>query len=283
MKPAPFDYARPHDLGEALGLLQTPGARLLAGGQSLVPLLNLRLARPSLLIDVGRLPGLDGISVAGDGSLRLGALVRHQRLLTDPTVGARAPLLRQAARHVGHVAIRNRGTLGGSLVHADPTAELAAAAVALDAAFRLVSRGGERWVPARSFFQGPFTTSTAEDEMLVEVSVPDRPAGEGSAFLEVSPREGDFAIVAVAALARRRDDALTDVVIAWSGAASTPVLAEELDRSLEGVPLPGAELEQRCAVAAAGLRPAADVRGSAEYRRAALGVLAARALRRAAA
>jgi carbon-monoxide dehydrogenase medium subunit len=283
VKPAHFDYARPDDLEGVLALLETPEAKLLAGGQSLIPLLNLRLARPSLLIDIGRLPGLDGVAVAADGSLRLGALVRHQRLLTDLEVGARVPLLRHAVRHVGHVATRNRGTLGGSLAHADPTAELAAAAVALDARIRLVSRRGERLVPARDFFEGAFTTAAGENEMVAEVVIPPRPAGEGSAFLELSPREGDFAIVAVAALARRQGDTLTGVVLAWSGAGPAAILAAGLMSSLEGVSLAGDEVERRCAAAVGWLQPAADIRGTPEYKRAALGVLTARAVREAAA
>ena len=283
MKPPPFDYARPASLEEALDLLGTPGAKVLAGGQSLVPLLNLRLARPTLLVDVTRLPGLDGVVAAADGGVRLGALLRHQQLLGDPVVAARAPLLREAVGHVGHVAIRNWGTLGGSLVHADPSAELATAAVALDALLCLRSRRGERWVRARDFFQGPFMADAGEDELLVEMLVPARPAGEGAAFLEVAPRRGDFAIVAVAALARVHHGALADVVVAWSGGTPAPALARELASSLEGMELEGGRLERACADASHALTPVSDARTSPEYRRAALGVLAARAVRAAAA
>ena len=279
MKPPPFDYARPASLDEALGLLETPGAKVLAGGQSLVPLLNLRLARPSLLVDVTRLRGLDEIAADPDGGLHLGALVRHQQLLADPVVAARVPLLREAVSHVGHVAIRNRGTLGGSLVHADPSAELATAAVALDARLRLRSRRDERWVRTRDFFQGPFIADAAEDEILVEMRVPARPMEEGSAFLEVAPRLGDFAILAVAALAQVRDGALADVVVAWSGGTPTPALAPELSSSLDGMELEGDRLERACAEASRALTPVSDARTSADYRRAALGVLAARAVR----
>ena len=282
MKPAPFAYARPPDLREALTLLQRPGAKILAGGQSLVPLLNLRLARPELLVDINALPGLSAIEVSTDGGLRLGALVRHTRLLADPRVAQHMPLLREAVTQVGHHAIRNRGTLGGSLVHADPVAELAAAMVALGARFRLVSLDSERWVRARDFFQGPFTTQITEQEMLTEVIVPARPEGEGAAFLEVAMRRGDFAIVAVAALAQRSREGLRGPVVVWSGAASTPVIASEL-AELEGLRLSGEDLEEACAGIAAGVTPPADVRTSPDYKRAALAVLTARALRAAAA
>ncbi|MDR0360289.1 MAG: FAD binding domain-containing protein, partial [bacterium] len=228
MKPPPFDYARPSTLEEALDLLRTPGAKALAGGQSLLPLLNLRLAAPTLLVDVAALPGLDAITSNGSG-LTMGALVRHHRMLDAPI-----PLLAQAARHIGHVAIRNRGTLGGSLVHADPTAELATAAVALDAELRLTARAGDRTVRAREFFQGPFMVDLAEDELLTEIAIPPRPHGERSAFLEVAPRQGDFAIVGVAVLARIEQGALTGVTVAWSGAGPMPVRADELAAALEG-------------------------------------------------
>jgi carbon-monoxide dehydrogenase medium subunit len=282
VKPAPFEYARPADLPEALALLQRPGAKILAGGQSLVPLLNLRLARPELLVDVNAIGGLSAIEEAADGGLRLGALLRHARLLADPRVADRVPLLREAVKHVGHHAVRNRGTLGGSLVHADPVAELATAMVALGARIHLVSEGGERWIPARDFFQGPFTTEIAEEEMLTEVLVPGRPEGEGAAFFEVAMRQGDFAIVAVAALAQRSRETLRGAVVVWSGAASTPVIASEL-KELEGLRLSGAELEEACAAVAEGVTPPADVRASSDYKRATLGVLSARALRAAAA
>ena len=282
MKPAPFAYARPAELRQALELLQKPGAKILAGGQSLVPLLNLRLARPELLVDINALPGLSAIEVTADGGLRLGALVRHARLLADPRVAEKMPLLREAVTHVGHHAIRNRGTLGGSLVHADPVAELAAAMVALNARFRLVSQDDERWVRARDFFRGPFMTEITEEEMLTEVIVPSRPEGEGAAFLEVAMRHGDFAIVAVAALTQRSVRRLTSPVVVWSGAASTPVIASELGE-LEGLPISGDHLEEACIAIAAGVTPPADVRASPEYKQAALGVLTARALRAAAA
>lgn len=282
MKPAPFEYSRPTDLHIALALLMKPGARILAGGQSLVPLLNLRLAQPELLVDVNALPGLGEIHVRPDGGLRLGALVRHTQLLSDSHVAEQAPLLKQAVAHVGHHAVRNRATLGGSLAHADPAAELSAATVALDARFRLVSLHGERWVRARDFFLGPFTTAIAEDEVLTEVIVPGRPDGERAAFFEVAMRRGDFAIVAVAALARTSEGKLSSPTVVWSGASSIPVVASEL-LDFDGIHPHGEELEEACAAVAARVAPPEDVWASPDYKRSALAVLTERALRAAAA
>lgn len=282
MKPPAFAYTRAASIEEALDLLAADAeAKIIAGGQSLVPMLNLRLARPSSLVDINRLPDLDYVAPGPDG-LRIGALVRHSRLAGGEGVWEHAPLLAQAARHIGHVAIRNRGTCGGSIVHADPTAELPAATVALGASFRLRSRQGERVVPATEFFVSVYTTALRDDEMLLEVIVPPRPRGEGTEFLELTRREGDFAIVAVAAATRVQDGRLREPRIVWSGADARPVVAEELNRSLEGMPLEGAGIEGLAAEAVQALAPAADIHGSTEYRRNALRVLTARALRTAA-
>lgn len=282
MKPPRFDYIRPRTLDSALqALADRSGAKILAGGQSLIPLMNMRLSQPSLLVDINRLPGLDAISESRQ-ELRLGALVRHTRLLDDRSIRARAPLLAQCARFIGHPAIRNRGTCAGSLAHADPTAELPAAMVALGARFRLVSPAGERTISAADFFQGPFMTVLREDEMMVEVIVPARLPGEGCAFEELAVREGDFAIVGVAALTQLRDGRLANVRIVWSGAASTPVPAEELVRDLEGAPPDGDELDRPIREAVGKLTPPSDIRGSSDFRRHSLAVLTATALRAAA-
>lgn len=282
MKPPPFDYLRPQTLSSILGAIANDsGAKLLAGGQSLIPLLNLRLARPSLLVDVNKVPGLEAISETPEG-LRIGALVRHSALLADRTVRARAPLLAQCARFIGHPAIRNRGTCGGSLAHADPTAELPAAMLALGASLRLASYAGERMIAAADFFQGPFTTALRENEMIVEVIVPPRPPGEGCAFNELAVREGDFAIVAVAALTQVRDGRLANVRVVWSGAAWTPVHAEELSRDLEGADYGSDSLGRPIRGAMEKLTPPADIRASSDFRKQGLAILTERALRAAA-
>jgi aerobic carbon-monoxide dehydrogenase medium subunit len=179
-----------------------PDVKILAGGQSLVPMLNLRLLRPAVLVDLNGVPGLDGIAPDAAGGLTIGALVRHADLTAASLVIERAPLLAEAARHVGHAAIRHRGTLGGSLAHADPAAELPAALVALDARLVLESGKGRRHVSAADFFQGLLTTALGPDEILVETHVP--PQGPGWGFAEIVRRSGDFAVAGVIAHVRRR-------------------------------------------------------------------------------
>ena len=200
MKPAPFDYHVPHSVEEAIDLLARlgPDARPLAGGQSLVPMLALRLARPSALIDLNRIASLSGIALH-DGSLRLGAMTRQASVLRSHDVAANAGLLVQALGHVGHPPTRARGTVGGSLSHADPAAELPAAMVALDAVFVLQSAQGERTVEASSFFHGMFETAIGPGELLTEIRVPVA-AGRASGFVEVAHRKGDFAILSAAAV-----------------------------------------------------------------------------------
>lgn len=198
MKPARFDYRRPASVNEAISLLAAEAheAKLLAGGQSLVPLMNMRLARPSLLIDINRLPGLNEIRVDSDRRLHLGALLRHSDLIASSVVAHHAPLIAEAARHVGHRAIRNRGTLGGSLAHADPAAELCCALVALDAQVKVVRAGGERTIAAADLFIGPYTTALGADEIIVDVVVPSV-ASTAWGFAEVARRPGDFALAGV--------------------------------------------------------------------------------------
>ncbi len=197
MKPARFDYARPATLAEALALLAQPEAAVLAGGQSLMPMMNLRVARPALLVDINRLPGLGEIRLAG-GVLRIGALARHAEVLASPLVAQAAPLLPQALAQVAHAAIRNRGTLGGSLSLADPAAELPACMLALDATLVVASARGERRIPAGAFFHGLYSTALAADELLLAAELPAAAPGWRFAFLEVARRHGDFAMAGVA-------------------------------------------------------------------------------------
>lgn len=194
MKPPPFGWARPRSIADCLATLAEVGdeAKIIAGGQSLMPLLALRMSAPSVLVDIDRLDDLDHVSVHGD-DVYLGALVRHRRLVADPAVGAACRLLPVAARHIGHAAIRNRGSLGGSLAHADPAAELPAVMVLLGATLVCLSARGVRQVPAAEFFTGPYSTSLAPDELVAAVRVP-RPAPDtGYGFCEVAARHGDFA------------------------------------------------------------------------------------------
>ncbi|HEX7052884.1 MAG TPA: xanthine dehydrogenase family protein subunit M [Burkholderiales bacterium] len=215
MKAPSFAYAKPRSLAEAFDLLERPGARILAGGQSLIPSLNMRLAAPALLVDIGALP-LREVAAAKNG-LRIGALVTHAEVERSPEVARRVPLLGEAARHVAHPAIRNRGTLGGSLALADPAAEYPAVALALEATIVLQSRKGERRVAAQAFFKGLFETDLRPGEI---VAAAEFPAAERSVFLELARRQGDYAIIGLAGAVNgggRR--------IAFLGAGATPVLA----------------------------------------------------------
>jgi CO/xanthine dehydrogenase FAD-binding subunit len=265
MKPAPFEYVAPRSLDEALGLLGddvTP----LAGGQSLVPMLNFRFARPELLLDLNGLDELDYLREAG-GALRIGALTRQRALERSQLVAGRWPLLTQAVRHVGHIATRSRGTVGGSVAHADPAAELPVALCALDACLHLRSSSGEREVAARDFFRAPMMTARQAGELLTEIEVPAPADGAGSAFLEYAATHGDWAIAGAAVVAAPG----AGTAIALLAAGPVPLRASEAEAALAD----GAEPAEAAALAAA---PIAD-----DHRRALTGELVRRALEEAAA
>jgi carbon-monoxide dehydrogenase medium subunit len=236
VKAPAFAYARPRALAETFELLERHGeqARILAGGQSLIAMLNLRVAAPEILIDITGIAGMDGIALT-DGSLRIGALVRHREIERSALIAEHAPLLAQAAPHIAHVAIRNTGTFGGSIALADPAAEWPACCLALDARFHLVSSAGERVVRAREFFKGLYATALRPGELLAAVEIPLLP-GYRSGFLELSRRHGDYAIVGVAALARREGGNLHDVRLAYLGGGVTPILAAHAMQAAEGKP-----------------------------------------------
>ena len=289
MKPAPFRYARAGSLAEAIALLAaSPGeAKLLAGGQSLVPMLNMRLVRPAVLVDVNGLRELTGITPAPDGGLRIGALTRHADLAASPAVSERAPLLAEAARHVGHAAIRNQGTLGGSLAHADPAAELPAALVALDARVQVTGPRGAREIAAGAFFRGLLTTALEADEILTAVEVPAQAAGWG--FVEIARRPGDFALAGVAAVVRvGRPLTLPssslggegEVRLVGFGVGDRPLRLRGAERVLAGGPIDAGTAARAGAAAGPDCDPPGDVHGSAEYRRHLATVLTERALLR---
>jgi CO/xanthine dehydrogenase FAD-binding subunit len=284
VKPAPFRYARPRSLAEALALLGDAGgeAKLLAGGQSLVPMLNMRLVRPAVLVDLNGVPGLGGIAATSDGGLAIGALTRHADLAASPLVRERAPLLGEAARHVGHMAIRNRGTLGGSLAHADPAAELPAALVALGADVVLTSAEGSRAVPATSFFLGLLSTALDAGEILTEIRVPAQ--GPGWGFAELARRHGDFAVAGVAVVARAaagHPDRCDDAVLVGFGLGDRPVRLAASEQVAAGAALDAGTAARAAAAAGPACDPPDDVHASAEYRRHLAAVLAERALRQA--
>ena len=283
MKPPRFDYVLPRGLEEALSVLAQHGeqAKVLAGGQSLVPLLNFRLVRPAYLVDLNDVAGLDGIRVA-DGWLCIGAMTRQRAVETSALVRERCPLLAEAMPQIGHTQIRNRGTIGGSLAHGDPAAELPAVVAALGGELVLQSARGRRVLTPEQFFVGYLTTAVAPDELLVEVRLPVTPPRTGSAFLEVSRRHGDFALVGVAVtLTVDEAGVCTAGAIALTGVGPTPVVAREAARALVGVrPVPAA-FEEAGHHVAAGVTPDGDLHASSEYRQHLAGVLTRRALARA--
>ena len=275
MKPPPFDYLRPANLGEAVAQCARYGAdaKILAGGQSLVPLLNFRLLRPNVLIDVNRLSELDYIRADEDG-VRIGALTRHYTLETSAIIAERFPVVTAAMPQVAHLAIRNRGTIGGSLAHADPAAELPMLAVLLDA--EIVTSSGTH--TAQGFFQAPLTTALAEGELVTEVFFPALPPRTGWAFEEASRRHGDFALAAVAATVTRSGDAIGATRIAAAGVGETPLRLAAVEQMLVGQRLTPELARATAQQAADCVEPFGDLHASPDYRRRLAMVLTERAL-----
>jgi carbon-monoxide dehydrogenase medium subunit len=268
MKPAPFRYLAPAALDEALELKRAEGddAKFLAGGQSLVPAMNFRLAQPAALIDLNRLPGLDYVRAEG-GGLRIGALARHRDIERDALIARHAPLLAEAAPHVAHPQIRNRGTLCGNLAHADPASEFPAVMLALGARMRARSTRGERWIGASDFFRGVFTTALEPDEMLVEVEVPPPAPRTGTCFLEVARRRGDYALVGAAAVVTLAGDGkVASARVVLCNVGETPVLVAVSD-------LAAAPEQVRRSI-----DPPSNVHATAAFRRHLAGVLTRRTL-----
>ena len=285
MKPPPFEYLAPATLDEALGLLAEKGgeAKVLAGGQSLVPVLNFRLAQPAFLVDINGLDELDYIEVEADGSLRIGAMTRQRRLELDPRIPLRAPLLAATMPLIAHPQIRNRGTVGGSLAHADPSGELPVAAVALDAEFVLrshSSRRGERVVPATDFFEGLMTTALAEDELLCECRVPAAPRRTGWAFREVARRHGDYAHAGLAArLTLAEDGKIATARLVYLSAGEVPMSAPRACAMLEGEePSEGLFAEAASTAARDEIDPSDDIHATAAFKRHLAEALTRRAL-----
>ena len=281
MKPAPFAYAAPRGLTEALNLVREHGAegKVLAGGQSLVPLLAMRLARPAVLIDLNRVRQLDYIR---DGrEVRIGAMTRQRTAEVSPLVQRRLPLLAEALGYVGHPQIRNRGTIGGILAHADPSAELPAVLSALNGRVVLRSTRGTRTLGPDEFFLSYLTTALEPDELLVEVRLPAHDRA-GWAFVEVARRRGDYALVGVAAVVEVEDGRITRARLAFTGVGAGPVRIGELEQAVAGKPATDETLTEAGRIASARLDPETDIHASAEYRREVAGVLTERALRLAA-
>jgi carbon-monoxide dehydrogenase medium subunit len=268
LKPAPFEYHRAYTPQEVVELLTELGedAKIIAGGQSLAPMMNFRLARPSALVDVNTVPGLDYITREGD-ELRIGALTRHRtvEISREPGLHDGFAVLPRAARWIGHYPIRCRGTVGGSIAHSDPTAEWCLLARLYDATVVLRGRGGRRPVRAVDWFTGFLTTTAAPDEMVLETRFA-RPRSHG-ALTEYARRRGDFAIAAVAVAFDVRDGRFSDVGIALGGVAGEPVRATEAETLLEGRPAAEDSWDEAARSAAAGVDPPSDLNGDAAYRR----------------
>lgn len=279
MKPAPFQYTAPQSVSQTLSVLQTHGsdAKLLAGGQSLVPLMNMRLVRPSVIVDLNRVDELAYIR-EGDRDVAIGALTRQRTAELSPLVRERLPLLAEALQFVGHPQIRNRGTVGGSLAHADPSGELPAVAAILEATLLVRGSHGARKLGPHEFFRSYLTTALEPDELLVEVRFPVHEHW-GSAFLEVARRHGDYALVGVAALVSMLGDRCREARLCFTGVGPVPVRIHEAEAVIAGVRLTTKVMAEVARIVTGQLDPETDIHASAAYRREVAGVLAVRALR----
>jgi CO/xanthine dehydrogenase FAD-binding subunit len=280
MKPAPFKYIAATSLQQALALKAEHGdeAKFLAGGQSLMPAMNFRLARPAVLIDINGIGQLAGVRRGGGGA-RIGALTRYHQLERDAAVTGDYPLLGEALPHIAHPQIRNRGTIGGNLCHADPASELPALALALQARFGVQSAACERWIAASDFFRGSLTTDLGKDEMLVEIELPSPKQRTGTCFQEIARRRGDFAIVGVAAMVTLADDDTCGAVrLTFCGVSETPVDASSQAAVLIGREVTASGIAEVAQDIVQTIEPAGNVHATADYQRHIAGVLTTRAL-----
>ena len=285
MKPAPFEYLVPDSIEQALELKRQYGdeAKLLAGGQSLVPAMNFRVVQPTVLIDLNRIKELNYIHEDGK-SLRFGSMTRERSLEFDPLIARWTPLMSEGIMHVAHPQIRNRGTFGGSLANADPAAELPVLAIALDARMKAKSASAERWLDAHDFFVGMFTTALAVDEILVEVEIPFMASGTGFSFMEVAPRAGDYALMGLAAIVELdKKGKCQRAKLVYLNAGDGPVNAKEAADSLIGRKLDDKAIESAAAIASEKeINPFGNVHASVDFQRHLALVLTKQALKQAA-
>jgi len=281
MKPAPFRYVAARTLEQALQLKAEFGddARFLAGGQSLVPTMNFRLTQPAILIDINPLGALAGIKNGAGERLTIGAMTRYRTLERDPATARHLPLIHEALPHIAHPQIRNRGTIGGNLAHADPASEMPAVVLALAGRLRAQSMKGERWIAAADFFVGALSTALEPDEMLTEVELLAAAPRSGACFMEVSRRRGDFAIIGVACTVRLdADGRCSEARIGLCNAGDGPVFAAEAAKSLAGRRLGAQEIAGAAELVQGAIDPGGSIHGSKEFQRHIAGVLTARAL-----
>jgi len=281
MKPAPFRYVAAQTLEQALKLKAeySDEAHFLAGGQSLVPTMNFRLTQPSVLIDINPLTKLAGMRTSAPDSVRVGALTRYGKLERDPATARDLPLIHEALPHIAHPQIRNRGTIGGNLAHADPASEMPAIVLALAGKLRAQSVRGERWIAAADFFVGALTTALEPDEMLMEVELPVAKPRSGACFLEVSRRRGDFAIIGVACAVGLDEDERCNIArIGLCNAGETPIFAAAASESLVGRQIGKLEIDEAADLVQRAVDPGGSIHASKEFQRHIAGVLTARAL-----
>lgn len=282
MKPPPFDYYAADCIEAAVQALADAGGdgKIIAGGQSLMPMLNFRLLRPSILIDINRIPDLSYVRDDGD-EIRIGPLTRHRILETSDVIAKQFPVLHEAMGYVAHLAIRNRGTIGGSLSHADPAAELPMMSLLLDARLEVQSPSGRRTIEARDFFLGALTTALEDGDMLVEVRLPKLPEGAGWAFKEVARRSGDFALASVAVIMKSDGDTISELRIGMMGVGETPMRATAAENILMGQRYSEAAVVAAVDAIRAAVEPNTDLHASSDYRRHLVGILAQQALAKA--
>jgi carbon-monoxide dehydrogenase medium subunit len=268
MKPAPFDYLAPTSLDEACATLAEAGggATVLAGGQTLIPLLNLRMSQPFILVDINKIAALEGITRAGGGT-RIGPMTRQCEVLASETLARNLPVLVQAVRHVGHHQTRNRGTVGGSIALGEPAAELPATAVALGATIEARSTRGTRAIPAGEFYLGPYMTALEADELVTGITFPDWPKGHITLFREVARRPGDFALVGLVGALSVEGGKIARAGLAWFGMGPTPIRAHAAERMLLGQSLAEVNPQDVAEESVADTAPFDDPQASAEYRR----------------
>lgn len=286
MKAPPFTYHRPETLDDALELLAEHGdeAKVLAGGQSLIPLMGLRMGRPDHVVDIGRVPGLDSIDVDADGAVSVGALVRHEQANRSPAIAEHAPLIAETMPWVAHRAIRTRGTVVGSIAHADPAAEMPAVVLATQATMTATSVRGSRTIAADDFFQGYLDTALDADEILTSVTFPAWPNDAIGSVTEVARRHGDYALVGlVAKLVVGDDGIISDAALAFLGASSTAVRVAVAEETLIDAPADDHTFAAVAKIVSAELEPPSDIHGSTAYRKHLAGTLTLRGLRAAAA
>jgi carbon-monoxide dehydrogenase medium subunit len=281
MKPAPFRYVAAKTVEEALALKAEHGdeARFLAGGQSLVPTMNFRLTQPALLIDINRLSELAGVRNGAADRLRIGAMTRYRSLERDPAIERKLPLIHEALPLIAHPQIRNRGTIGGNLAHADPASEMPAIVLTMGGRLRAQSVKGERWIDASDFFVGALTTALEPDEMLMEIALPGAAPRSGACFMEMSRRRGDFAIIGVACIVRM-DEAgkCAEARIGLCNAGDGPVFAAAASQSLVGKAIGAADIAEAAALVQGDIDPGGSIHASKEFQRHIAGVLTTRAL-----